>query len=458
MEERRGVLLFRLRSAWLYHCCRKPQKNISPGGWLLETADLHREETGAAPDSFMSRRRWLVLGLIFTITVINFIDRQTLSVLAPVLRKTYALSNEQYGRIVSALQFGMMSGEFPMGYLMDRWGARLGLSAAVLWWSAATGAQVFARTGVQFGFLRFWMGTGEGGNYPGGIKTVTRLFGKKERTLAIGIFNSGSMIGATVAPPLIVYLMQRYGFRTAFLVPALFGFLWVPLWWLFYGRESRPQVDAEQAQVSLKTMLGESSVWAVMLCRFFIGPVMQFYWYWIPSYLFGVRHLSMLQIGIFGWIPFFLGDTGGVAGGWVAGLLQKRGMTIFNVRRATMYGSSLLCIMSLMVPYMTNVIAALAMIGVAIMADNFLSVNMFGAITDLFPDHQIGRASGMTGVAGGLSGLLFPLLTGSLVDHVSYTPVFLMVAFMPLIGTIALFTVGRKYRVLNKPLQTSLAH
>ena len=420
---------------------------------MPEAADRHQEETVAAPDCFMSRRRWLILGLIFTITVINFIDRQTLSVLAPVLRKAFALSNEQYGRIVSALQFGMMSGEFPMGYLMDRWGARLGLSAAVLWWSAATGAQVFARSGLQFGVTRFWMGTGECGNYSGGMKTVTRLFGKKERTLAIGIFNSGSMIGATIAPPLIVYLMQRYGFRTAFLVPALVGFLWVPIWWLVYGREPKPQVDVEQTEVSLKTMLGESSAWAVMLCRFFIGPVMQFYWYWIPSYLFGVRHMSMIQIGAFGWIPFFLGDTGGVAGGWVAGLLQKRGMTIRNVRRVTMYGSSLFCITSLMVPYINNAIAALMMIGVAIMADNFLSANMFGAITDLFPDRQIGRATGLTGVAGGLSGLLFPLLTGSLVDHVSYTPVFLLVAFMPLIGTIALFTVGRKYRELDMPIQ-----
>ncbi len=184
-------------------------------------------------------RRWLLLALIFSITVINFVDRQTLSVLAPVLRSALHLSNEQYGRIVSALQFGMMSGEFPMGYLMDRWGAKLGLSVAVLWWSTATGAQVFARTGLQFGVMRYWMGTGECGNYSGGIKTVTRLFGRKDRTLAIGIFNSGSMIGATIAPPLIVFLMQRYGFRTAFLVPAIAGVLWVPVWWIAYGQEPR---------------------------------------------------------------------------------------------------------------------------------------------------------------------------------------------------------------------------
>ncbi len=393
-----------------------------------------------------SRRRWVVLSLIFLITVINFVDRQTLSVLAPVLRAAFHLSNAEYGRIVSALQFGMMSGEFPMGYLMDRWGARLGLSVAVLWWSTATGAQVFARTGVQFGVTRFWMGTGECGNYSGGMKTVTRLFGQKERTLAVGIFNSGSMIGATIAPPLIVYLMQRYGFRTAFLVPALAGFVWVPVWWMVYGKEPKVAGGEGAERVSLVTMLRDSSTWAVMLSRFFIGPVMQFYWYWIPSYLFSVRHMSMVQIGVLGWIPFFLGDTGGIAGGWVAGKLQQRGMSILNVRRWTMYCSSLVCLTSLMVPYMNHAGTALVMIGVAIMADNFLSANMFAAVSDLFPDREVGRATGLTGVAGGLSGLLFPLLTGTLVDKVSYTPVFVLVAIMPLAGTVALFAAGRKYR------------
>jgi ACS family hexuronate transporter-like MFS transporter len=430
----------------------KFEATILTGGWLTIAEDRNQEVTITAQEACMSRRRWFMLALIFTITVINFIDRQTLSVLAPVLQKTFHLSSLQYGRIVSALQLGMMSGELPMGYLMDRWGARLGLSAAVLWWSAATGAQAFTLSGWQFGLTRFWMGTGECANFSGGIKTVTRLFQKKERTLAIGIFNSGGMIGATVAPPLIVFLLRRYGFRTAFLVPALAGLLWVPLWWFVYGRESKPHQGSE-TPTSIRTMLGKSSTWAVMSCRFMIGPVMQFYWYWIPSYLFNVRHISLVQIGIFGWIPFLLGDAGGVAGGWTAGLLQKRGVSIRNVRRMTMYGGSICCIFSLAVPYMNNAATAIMMISIAIMADNFLSANMFAAITDLFPDHQVGRATGLTGVAGGLSGLLFPLLTGSLVDHVSYTPVFLLIAFMPLAGTIALFAFGKRYRELSNPMQ-----
>ena len=410
---------------------------------MPEAVDLREIEFTAPEDTSVSNRRWLILGLIFTITVINFIDRQTLSVLAPELMRALHLSNAQYGRIVSALQFGMMSGEFPMGALMDRWGARIGMSLAVGWWSAATGAQILARTGTQFGLTRFWMGTGECGNYSGGMKTVTRLFRKRERTLAIGIFNSGSMIGSTIALPLIVFLMQHYGFRTAFLVPALAGFLWVPMWWYFYGRE--PKVSADiTPKISSREMLKLPESWAVMACRFFIGPVMQFYWYWMPSYLYSVRHMSMTQIGILAWIPFFLGDIGGVAGGWAAGILQRRGFSMLNVRRITMYGSAILCLTSLLVPRSSNIVAALLMIGIAVFADNFLSANMFGAVTDLFTDRQVGRATGLTGVAGGLSGLLFPLLTGIVVDHFSYTPVFLLVAFMPLIGTAALFTIARR--------------
>ncbi len=392
-------------------------------------------------------RRWLVLALLLAITTINFVDRQTLSVLAPVLRAAFHLSNEQYGRIVAALQFGMMSGEFPMGALMDRWGARLGLCFAVLWWSAATGTQVVTNSGVKFGVVRYWMGTGECGNYSGGMKTVMQVFPEQERTLAIGIFNSGSMIGATIAPPIIVFLLQRYGFHAAFLVPAIAGLIWVPMWWFGRGKERfSPSARANIfSSDSVKTLLSERRTWAVMLCRFFIGPVIQFYWYWIPNYLFSVRHMSMVRIGLVAWLPFLLGTVGGVAGGFAANLLQRRGVSTLNVRRITMYGSSIACLTSLLVPEMKGIASALAMIGAAILADNFLSANMYGAITDLFPDRRVGRVTGLTGVAGGFSGLLFPLLTGFLVDRLSYKPVFLLIGVMPLLGTLALFLLANNY-------------
>ena len=203
--------------------------------------------------------------------------------------------------------------------------------------------------------------------------------------------NSGSMVGSTIAVPIIVFLLRHYGFRVAFLVPALAGVLWVPLWWFAYGKEHKEQEVVYNARVSLSEMLRSSESWAIMAMRFFIGPVMQFYWYWIPSYLVEVRHMSMLKLGWLGWIPFLLGSVGGVAGGWAAGVLHRRGVSTVKVRRVLMYSSGVLCMASMLVPLQHHVGMAIMLIGLAIFADNFVSANMFGVVTDLFP--EIGRAS-----------------------------------------------------------------
>ncbi len=404
------------------------------------------DNDGSTENGSSSSRRHLVLTLLFTITVINFIDRQTVSVLAPVIRAAFHLSNEAYGRIVAAFQFGMMSGELPMGWIMDRWGSRFGLFCAVLLWSSATGAQAFVGSGAKLAATRFWMGSSECGNYSGGMKAVAQLFPINERTLAIGIFNSGSVIGSVIAPPLVVYLAQNFGFRTAFVVPASMGVVWAALWWMVYRDPARIEAMAATGQEPLGSLLQQRSTWAVMLCRFFIGPVIQFYWYWLPSFLFSAEKMSMTRIGALSWIPFFLGGVGGVTGGWSAGWLQRRAFSQYDVRRITMYGSSILCLISLAVPFNHNTVVLLLMMSIAIFGHNFLSANMYGAITDLFRESMVGRITGLTGVAGGLSGLLFPLLTGFLVDRISYTPVFLLAAVMPLIGTIALLVVAQRQR------------
>lgn len=407
------------------------------------------QDAAPAQAEQVSSWRWMILVLLFSITVINFIDRQTVSVLAPLIKAAFHLSNEAYGRIVAAFQFGMMSGELPMGWVMDRFGCRLGMCAAVIWWSGATGSQAFAGSGVQLGVSRFWMGTSECGNYSGGMRAVLESFPVAERTLAIGIFNSGSVVGAIVAPPLIVYLAHRYGFRTAFFVPASLGGVWAVLWWLAYRSRLRARSEAAASQTPLRELLSQRAPLALMLCRFFVGPVIQFYWYWLPSYLYSAEHMSMMQIGALSWIPFFLGSAGGVSGGWFAGHLQKRNVETVLVRRISMYGSSALCLASFAVPFLRSDALSLLVISVAIFGHNFLSANMYGAITDLCPEHVVGRVTGLTGVSSGFSGLLFPLLTGFLVDRVSYTPVFMLAAVMPMIGTACLFVLARPYRTMR---------
>ncbi|MGH9618950.1 MAG: MFS transporter [Bryobacteraceae bacterium] len=402
-------------------------------------------QTDQALKSKLTSARWWILSLLLAITVVNFIDRQTISVLAPLIKQGFHLSNEAYGRIVAAFQFGMMTGELPMGWIMDHWGCRLGLCFAVLWWSTATGAQAFVRSGLKLGLCRFWMGTSECGNYSGGVKVATQYFPVRERTFAIGVFNSGPVIGAVIAPPMIVYLAQRYGFRTAFLFPASLGAIWVVLWWFFFRDRKGSSAQTAVPQVPLSQMLRRSSAWAVMFCRGLIGPVIQFYWYWLPSYLYTAEHMTMKQIGELSWIPFALGGLGGVAGGWSAGWLQKKGASTPAMRKITMYSGSSLCLASFAVPFIASAPVSLLVMSVAIFGHNFLSANMYGAITDLFKEEAVGRATGLSGVAGGLTGLLFPLLTGFLVDYHSYRTVFMIAAVMPLLGTIALFVLARKY-------------
>ncbi|MDO8836519.1 MAG: MFS transporter, partial [Vicinamibacterales bacterium] len=178
--------------------------------------------------------RWRILAMLFFVTMINFIDRQTLSVTAPKLRELFSLTNTHYGIIVAAFQLGMVVGEFPMGWLMDRRGTRIGLSFAVVWWSIANAMHAVANSVVHFSLFRFWLGTGECGNFSGGNKAVAQWFPVRERAFAVGIFNSASMIGSAVAPFLIVPLLHHYGWRVAFLVPSLLGMVWAWIWYAYY--------------------------------------------------------------------------------------------------------------------------------------------------------------------------------------------------------------------------------
>ncbi|HWB30250.1 MAG TPA: MFS transporter [Vicinamibacterales bacterium] len=408
----------------------------------------------------LRQKRWWVLALLFLVTVVNFVDRQTLSVLAPIIRDTFHLSNEQYGTIVSWFQFGMVVGEFPMGALMDRIGVRAGLTLAVLWWSVGNGLHALAQTVWEFRLFRFWLGTGECGNYSGGNKVVAQWFPVKERALAIGVFNSASMLGSFIAPFLVIPVAQRYGWRAGFLVPSTLGLFWVIAWWLVYrqpaddkrlsaaeaayiaeGRGTAPEPAPSSAQ-----LLRLKQTWGLMLCRFWVGPVVQFYIYWMPSYFRDVRHLSVANASYFGAVTFLFGDIGSVAGGAVAGWLIARGMRVSAARRSTLLGGAILCFAGAVVPMLANIPLAIAAISIVLLGHTFLSANMFASMSDLFPNAAVARVTGLTGVASGISGIFFPWLTGVIVDRMSYAPVFLMGAVMPLVGVLILFWAAGDYR------------
>ena len=405
--------------------------------------------------------RWWILGLLFLVTVINFIDRQTLSIVAPVLRDTFHLSNQQYGYIVAAFMFGMMVGEFPMGMLMDRKGPRLGFTFAVISWSLATGLHSIGRSVLQFGLFRFWMGTAECGNFSGGMRVVSQWFPARERALAVGVFNGGSMLGSIIALPMIAFITVHFGWRMSFLVASSVGFVWVILWRLFYYTpQDHPQItqaeakyivtggDKDQAAPPTARLLSLRQTWGLMLCRMLVGPVVQFYLYWLPEYLYRQRGLSLAKIGMFAWVPFLFGDFGSILGGWFSGFLMKRGVSANAARKIALVAGASCCLLSIGVAKAPTAFWAIAFVCLVLMGHTGLSANMFATISDVFPNRGVGRVTGLTGIAGGLSGWLVPLLTGYLVDKFSYTPVFIMAALLPLSGVAMLFLlVGKIKRV-----------
>lgn len=405
--------------------------------------------------------RWVILALLFGVTVINFVDRQTLSVLAPIIRDTFHLTNTQYGSIVSWFQFGMVAGEFPMGWLMDRVGVRAGLGFAVVWWSIGNALHAGAGSVWTFRLLRFWLGTGECANYSGGNKVVAQWFPRGERALAIGIFNSASMIGSFIAPFLVIPIATRYGWRMGFLVPSVLGLFWVVAWWRLYRDPSdHPRLSAAEARYIAdgrpapaaagpplnRELLRLRQTWGLMLCRLWVGPVVQFYIYWMPNYFRDVRHLSVGNSSYFNAVTFLFGDIGSIGGGLAAGWLITRGYRVHTARRATLLGGAALCLLSFAVPILHSIPLAIAAISVVLLGHTFLSANMFATVSDLFPDSAVARVTGLTGVAGGLSGIFFPYLTGVLVDRYSYVPVFFMAALMPLIGVAILILTAGDHR------------
>ena len=394
-------------------------------------------------------------------TVINFVHRQTLSVVAPVLRQQLHLSNTDYGRIVSFFMFGMMVGEFPVGSLMDRIGVRGGFSFSVAWWSLAATMHTFARTVVQFCGVRFWMGSGECGNFSGGMKVVSEWFPARERAFAVGIFNAGAMIGSLITPPLIVYITLHYGWRMAFLGPSFLGFLWVILWRRVYRPlDTHPDVsEAEREYIRAglpklgpppanRVLLSRVPAWGLILCRLLVGPVIQFYWFWMPAYLYQARGLSLAAIGMFSWIPYLFGDVGSIGGGWVAGYLMRRGVSLPAARLGTMWCGAICCALSVAVTLAPSAAMAIGLICLVMLGHTGLSSNMFAAISDIFPEGAVGRVTGLTGIAGGISGLLFPLLTGYLVDKLSFAPVFVIAGLLPAAGVLCLALMGGGFRRL----------
>jgi MFS transporter, ACS family, hexuronate transporter len=258
--------------------------------------------------------RWVFIAFAFAGTVVNYLDRQTLSVAGPVMRRALHFGDIEYSRIVAAFLVAYTVGNGLSGFAIDRIGTKWGYALCMLWWSAASVLSGFARSAMSLGVCRFLLGLGEAGNFPAAIKLVSEWFPPRDRALACGIFNSGSSIGAVIAPPLIAWIVLEFGWQTSFFSIGALGFVWSALWLAFYYTPARREAEGSEiatdapmgaeAGVSIRPamLIRERFVWSLTLAKVFFDPVWYFYIFWFPQYLSTARHFDMAQIGISAWI------------------------------------------------------------------------------------------------------------------------------------------------------------
>jgi MFS transporter, ACS family, aldohexuronate transporter len=409
------------------------------------------ELKASAPRGGATAAAWWITVLLASCLAINFVDRLVLATVAPALLKQLHFTTEEYSYIVFAFMLGMTLGQIPAGSFIDRVGSRFGLSSILAGWSFSNMAQALAQGVASFSGLRFLMGLFECGNYSAGVKTIGEIFPAQQRALALGIFDSGSLIGSVIAPPLVVFTAARFGWRHAFFLPSVAGLVWlVP--WLYSTRAERPAVMAEEVpnlphkiNMTMGQLLRLRQTWGVVAMRAFSGPLSQFYWYWLPLYFVRGRGLSMASMAGLASISYLVGGCGQMGAGYVSGLLIRAGWTVDRARKATFtVGAALAAICTFLAPLTRSSFDAALMVGMGIFGVNVMANHVIAIITDVFPEPTLARVTGTTGMGEGVINMAMTLFTGVVVDRFSWLPVFSAAAFMPFGALAGLFLLVRR--------------
>ena len=409
----------------------------------------------------LKRLRWWIVWTLFFSTVINYINRQTFSVLAPVITKELNLSHTDLSHVFSAFQIAYAGTWLVGGVLLDIIGTRLGLALAVVWWSAVSMLTGLANSVLSFSVFRFLLGIGEGCNWPGASKTVAEWFPAKERGVAVAIFDSGSSVGGAIAALTVPWVAIVFGWRYAFVLSGVLGFLWLVLWLaLYHPMDKHPRLSEEErtlikaghdtATTSTQrgagrylSLLKQSNVWGIVLGRSLTDPIWWFYVFWLPQYLSDARGFSLKQIAAFAWIPFIAADIGNFTGGFASGFLIKRGMPVIRARKWVCVISSLPVLAGIPAATAHSPYWALALISFAVWGYASWSTMGLTFPSDLFPQDVVASVTGLSGLGAGIAGTLFTLAVGWLVDKFSYYPAFVAAATIPLLATASVLLLIR---------------
>jgi ACS family hexuronate transporter-like MFS transporter len=402
----------------------------------------------------VGRYRWVICGLLFFATTVNYVDRQVLGILSKDLKVAIGWTEVDYGNIVAAFNAAYAFGLLLAGRLMDRIGTRIGYVVAIVWWSFAAMGHALAHSPFGFGVARAALGVGEAGNFPAAIKTVAEWFPKKERAFATGLFNAGSNVGAIVAPLTVPWIATYLGWRWAFLLTGAIGLAWLLFWLPLYRRpEEHPKVtkaeldyihsdppDPPAKNVPWLSLIPHRQTSAFAIGKYLTDPIWWFYLYWIPNFFRDNHGLDLTTIGPPLIVIYLIADIGSIGGGWLSSTFIKRGWTINRSRKTAMLICALAVTPIIFAANVKNKWEAVALIGLAAAAHQGWSCNLFTTTSDMFPRQAVGSVVGIGGMAGALGGATMAVATGYILQSTgqNYSIVFMIAGTAYLIALLVI--------------------
>lgn len=401
----------------------------------------------------MKRYRWFILALLFLASIINYVDRQSLSILARTIQNELKIDDLGYAHIVQLFLLAYMLSFLVAGWVTDRLGVRASMTLFIGWWSAANLLTGLVASFRGLAACRFLLGAGESGMYVVAPKVVSQLFPASQRGLAVGIYSAGATVGATIAPPLLAWLTLTHGWRSAFVVGGMMGLIWIVPWLLAY-RPATVSPSSSDIPIAAETPIEHwwnaflsRDVLLLLAIRVLTDPVWQFILFWLPKYLTDVQGQTLEQVGRIGWVPYLAADLGGVLGGLASGILITRGWRPVASRKLIM----LLCGVAipagaLLVTRTHSIGVIVALMAVIAFAEFTWMVTMTALAVDVLPLGRFGRMFGVIAAGSGLGGMLFMQAVGRLVTSYSYTPVFWIIACLHPIALMCVWCVGRERR------------
>ncbi|NIJ06712.1 ACS family hexuronate transporter-like MFS transporter [Sphingomonas vulcanisoli] len=402
--------------------------------------------------------RWWMVALISVGTILNYLARNSLGVLAPQLKGELHITTQQYSYVVGAFQAAYTVMQPICGLIVDRIGLQLGFALFAVAWSLANVAHALAGGWAGLAFFRGLLGLSEAAAIPSGMKAIAEWFPARERSVATGWFNAGTSLGALIAPPIVIGVSLALSWRWAFVVTGGVGLIWAAAWYIFYRSplKHRAITPEEQAYIAAdrpaapqhkaraRDILRSGRFWTIAIPRFLAEPAWQTFSFWIPLYLATERHMDLKHIAMFAWLPFLAADLGGVLGGYLSPALIKRGVPLIPSRVAGICLGALLMIAPGCIGLAVSPYLAIGLFCIGGFAHQMISVLINTLSTDVFAPEEVGVANGFVGQAGWLGGLLFSLAIGQLADTIGYTPLFACLSFFDLIGAAVLIAmIGR---------------